>query len=118
MHGMFVDTGFILISIQYETPNIFSITCTFIPLALAKDTSVLIVINLLDNLHQISTVIINIINSINISLRVTLNISPTKYWEYLFIPPYLDKRTSPNAIDTDENTLIIVSVDAVFLFFI
>ena len=25
MHGMFVDTGFILISIQYETPNIFSI---------------------------------------------------------------------------------------------
>ena len=25
MHGMFVDTGFILFSIQYETPNVFSI---------------------------------------------------------------------------------------------
>mgnify|MGYP006967175785 CR=1 FL=1 len=31
MHGMIVDTGFILFSVQYEVPNVFSITTVALP---------------------------------------------------------------------------------------
>ena len=54
-------------------------------------------------------------NIIKISLGVTVKISPIRYEEYFENPPFLDNITIPIAIESDEKTLIIVSVDAVFV---
>ena len=40
-----------------------------------------------------------------------------RYEEYFENPPFFESITIPKAIDNDENTLIIVSVEAVFVDF-
>ena len=53
-----------------------------------------------------------------ISLLVILKISPTRRLEYLLKFPPLDKIARPMAIQQEENTDMIVSVDAVLLLLI
>ena len=65
--------------------------------------------------HKIK-VIANIIIRYTISFLVILKISPTSKLEYLLKFPPFDKMASPIATEHEENTEIIVSVDAVELF--
>ena len=60
----------------------------------------------------------NIKNRYTISLRVILKISPTNRLEYLLKFPPRDKIARPMAIQQEENTEMIVSVDAVLLLLI
>lgn len=96
--------------------NRVSILNTDILLLLARDLFILIMTNWLNKTIQNNSTLKNTATSIPISEGVILSKSPIRKDEYLANPPPLERITVPMAIDADENTPIIVSVeDVLFL---
>ena len=97
--------------------NKVSILNTSNLLLLARDLFILIITRGLNRINQNTNTAKNTPINIPISDGVMLRRSPIKKLEYLAKPPPLDRITVPSAIEADENTPIIVSVeDVLFLF--
>ena len=98
-----------IIAIRIVNNN--SILKTGIRLLLAKDLFILIISRGLNRTIQNNKTLKNTPTNIPISDGVILRRSPIKNDEYLAKPPSLDKITVPMAIEADENTPIMVSVE-------
>jgi hypothetical protein len=101
-----------------KTENKFSITLIFTPLLLAKLEFKLKECNLLKHVAKNTSVTAKMITNNPISFGVILNTSPTNKEEYFEKLPPLDNITRPIAVLVEENTEIIVSVDAVLFLLI
>lgn len=101
-----------------NTANKFSITLMFTPLLLARLEFKLRECNLLKQVAKNTSVNANMITNNPISFGVILNTSPTKREEYFEKLPPLDNITRPMAVLVEENTEMIVSVEAVLFLLI